>query len=104
VKSFHRGLPETNQAPDNNVYYMLTLDPTEKNHRVIALLIDYTSRIRECTFYRPDEANHCSIAPDFTVMWNDCSGRCFVSGLTCPVILYHIKEPEESSDKSNIAK
>jgi hypothetical protein len=104
MKSMHRGLPETHQAPDNNVYYMLTLDPTEKNHRVIALLINYTSRKRECTFYRQDDMNHCSIAPDFTLMWNDCGGRCFVNGLTCPVLLDHIKEPEEPKNESSIAK
>jgi hypothetical protein len=34
---------ETHHATGNNVYYMLTLNPSVKDHRVIALLIDYTS-------------------------------------------------------------
>ena len=84
---------ETHHLVDNNVYYMLTLNPSVKDHRVIALLIDYTSQRQECPFYETDNrTSHCSIAPDFTIMWNDCQGRCFIKGLTCPIILDHTAE------------
>jgi hypothetical protein len=84
---------------------MLTLDPSVKDHRVIALLIDYTSRRQECPFYRMgDEKRHCGIAPEFTVMWDDCRGMCFVSGVTCPLILDHIEGTEASNEKRNFTK
>jgi hypothetical protein len=105
MKSVRREGPETYRIPDNNTYYSLTLDPCVKDHRIIALLTDYTSRSQECPFYSPDDQKrHCNIAPEFTVMWSDCGGRCFVDGLTCPIIAEHFKELEESgrTDKNSV--
>lgn len=85
-------------ATDDDTYYTLTLDPLLKDHRVIALLIDYTSTVDECPFYRVDvDERHCTIAPDFTILWKDCRGRCFVSGITCPIISEYVSGTEESS-------
>ena len=97
MKSIRRESPETSRTTDNNTYYSLTLDPSVKDHRIIALLTDYTSRSQECPFYSPDDQKRpCNIAPMFTVMWSDCKGRCFVDGLTCPIITEYFKELEES--------
>jgi hypothetical protein len=105
MKSVRRESSEEFRAPNDDTYYMLTLDPSVKDHRVIALLIDYTSRSHECPFYRPDnKERHCSIAPEFTVIWRDCGGRCFVGGLTCPVIVDHDRELEkpEGTDMTSV--
>jgi hypothetical protein len=100
LKSMHRESEETHHVTGNGVYYMLTLDPSVKDHRVIALLIDYTSRRQECPFYETDNrASHCIIAPDFTIMWNDCQGRCFVKGLTCPIILDHTGKTDDQAKR-----
>jgi len=98
LKSIEESLDKIRGTPDDNVYYTLTLDPSLRDHRVIALLVDYTSRTGECPYYRMDlNQRHCTIAPDFTIMWKDCEGKCFVCGIACPIIADRESKTEESS-------
>lgn len=93
---------KTVQFDGEEMRYELTLDPTVKDHRIIALIIDHTSKQGECSFYKPDErGKQCSIAPRFRVMWDDCEGKCFTSGLTCPIILEHIENLSDSRISGN---
>jgi hypothetical protein len=92
-----RESPKVCHVDDEDIYYTLTLDPTIKDHRIIALIIDYTSEEGDCSFYRPgNQRKQCRIAPRFKVIWNDCGGKCFVNGLTCPVILDYVENIGES--------
>jgi hypothetical protein len=91
---------QADHVNSGEVYYTLTLDPIIKDHRIIALIIDHTSPLGECQFYRLDDSEKpCRIAPKFKVMWRDCGGRCFVDGLTCSMILDYLEDLNES--KSN---
>jgi hypothetical protein len=98
LKRVEERLDRISSTTDDDVYYALTLDPSLRDHRIIALLIDYTSKVDECPFYRVDIGiRRCTIAPDFTILWKDCKGRCFVSGIACPIISEHVSGTEESS-------
>nr|MDO8097962.1 hypothetical protein [Candidatus Njordarchaeota archaeon] len=88
---------ETHQRAEDDVYYMLTLAPTERDHRILALLLDYTSMQGECVFYKgKNHGKYCSIAPMYTILSKDCSGRCFVEGLTCLIILEYLEDQEKA--------
>jgi len=81
---------------------MLTLDPTERDHRILALLINYTSTQGECAFYKSGEHRTlCSIVPKFTVLGRDCNGKCFIDGLTCPIILEYLEDQKSEIEKMN---
>ena len=97
------GTPKESQGSyhedDDGAHSQPTLDPTTKHHRILALIIDHTSKQGECDFYRSqDKLKQCVIAPRFKVMWGDCEGRCFVHGLTCSIILEYLEERCESPD------
>jgi hypothetical protein len=102
LKVLKERLDRTRDTPGEDIYHTLTLDPSSKDHRLIALFIDYTSKIGECPFYLTGvKKGRCTIAPDFTIMWNDCEGKCFVGGVTCLIIADHESETEESSCMGN---
>jgi len=102
VKSLQVESSETRQLSEDDTYYMLTLDPTQRDHRILALLIDYTSWCGECVFYRPDDRQkYCSIAPRFKILGRDCSGKCFVNGLTCPIIIEYLEDQKSEDDGTN---
>lgn len=91
------------QIDDEDIHYFLTLDPTIKDHRIIALIIDHTSKQGECSFYRPDnKRKQCNIASRFMVMWADCGGKCFVHGLTCPIIIEYLENRGESENNRGL--
>jgi hypothetical protein len=87
----------TFRIDDQDTYYTLTLDPTMRDHRVIALIIDHTSKRGDCNFYRSgNNQKQCYIAPRYKVIWSDCEGKCFIHGLTCPLILEYLENLTES--------
>jgi len=67
------------------------LDPLSRESRIMALLTDYTSEVRECPFYDPSLPSKCKLDPLSRRHW-DCEGRVFINGFTCPYILDHLKE------------
>jgi hypothetical protein len=101
VKPLQAEPSEAHQLAEDDLYYMLTLDPTKRDHRILALLIDYTSVQGECVFYEPrDHEKRCNIAPTFSVLGRDCKGKCFVGGLTCPIILEYLEDQKKSEGDS----
>jgi hypothetical protein len=102
MKPLHVQPSETHPPAEDDVYYELTLDPTQRDHRILALLIDYTSMQGECIFYKQrDHERPCTIAPEFTILGRDCNGKCFIDGLTCQLILDYVEDQKPEGDGVN---
>ncbi len=63
----------------------------EKEHGIMALFSNYTSRRRECSFYSSKYRSGCALDP-LSVRVCDCENRWFVDGITCQYIVEMYKD------------